>query len=472
MPKCPVHHIAFPEGQKCSLCMVTTRENREATIKHSPSALQRHLPTIVTVAIVSVVILAGFLVTSGWPKVKEGLGGDIEYFESLCKKDAGEVIKEHIDEVSSIAQLQPPASCPERAAHSKITDVPKWVLMCSDNWLADRPSNLGLLSTSHYSVFETRLSTGENGVTERTATYKTPEYGSSSEKFEFAYSDTEKDQISSRYGYSWKFFRTEVYPERIAGIQIDIFDSQEKRVIASRRDYVLYRQDRKPARICENPHTWGDPVHAPRFIQRVLRPPFHAYIARVFTPEIRANKELFEGVKSFYTHDNPETIRLLTPLAESGNPEAAIYLGLTLRANRGRLANGHPGAVKLFKAAADAGHPLGMHLYSEERFRSNKEEGLAYLKRAAENGWVESIRLISFYHRLGDHGIERDYVKALAWLLIIKEHPEKIRRDSTNLETELELMDREVRNISTGLSEEQIKDATKMAKEWTVGHSV
>jgi len=480
MPKCPVHHVAFPEGQECKLCLTKGCEDRGFQFKPGLLPPRRYFIFFFVGVIGSAAIMAGLFLSHVKPKVELAAGSDIEHFKSLCKKDAGEHITKRFDNVTSIAQLQPPAKCTKHTPDFVGADIPEWVLLCSDNWLADRPSNLGLLPFSHYSIFETRLQSGMNSVMEKVATHEGPEYGNNYENYKFSYTDIEKTEITSRYGYSWKFFRSKSYPSRIAGLHIDIVDTQNKTVIAYKRDYVLYRENRKPVSLCND-----KPGKTGNFVQRVLRPPFHANIERAFSPSIKANIELFEGVKNYFMHDWAEAIRLLRPLAEQGNPEAAIYLGLSLKAGGGKFWNGPPGGVvHLFKTAADAGHPFGMHLYGDEIVFTKKSEALAYIRRGAENGWVADILSMSNYYQQGSQyyyrdtqynsggNIEIDPVKALAWLLIVKNHPDKIRRDSTNLEVEMEVADIMIKSASTKLSGEQVKEATRMAKEWTLGYSV
>jgi len=479
MPKCPIHHLAFPEGQQCKLCLAN---NHKFYVKQTNPNSTTRRNNILFVLIAGVIVSTLMLIGQFWinvrPTVGLKIGNDIDHFKSLCKKDAGEFITERIDNVTSIAQLQPPAQCPKRDTHTQVADVPEWVLLCSDNWLADRPSNLGLLPTSHYSIFETQQHSGEKGVLERIANHQYQKHASNYEKHKFTYSEAEKGKLSSRFGYTWKFFRSDSFPKRIAGIQVDIIDNQEKKVIAYKREYVLYRENRTPANLCADLDRTGN------FVQRVLRPPFHEDFERAFTPSIKENKELFEGVKSFYAHDFQEAKRLLIPLALSENPDAAIYLGRTVLTNKENHWPPYLSPIKLFKAAADAGHPVGMHLYGDKIINTNKKEGLAYIRRAAENGWVQSILQMSHFYNNGSRyyyrdsqynnegNIEIDRVKALAWLLLVKEHPEKIRQDSTNLDTELYVAEIEIQNISAKLSKEQIKEATKIAKEWVIGHSI
>ena len=119
--------------------------------------------------------------------------------------------------------------------------------------------------------------------------------------------------------------------------------------------------------------------------------------------------------------DYPEALRLLTPLGERGNPEAAFALALLYQNGRGVGADS-AAAAKWYRVAADQGvqeaqHNLGTLYYRGDGVAKDAAEAIRWWTRAAQQGYVRSQSSLARIYYEGD-GVPADYVQAYKWATI------------------------------------------------------
>jgi len=116
--------------------------------------------------------------------------------------------------------------------------------------------------------------------------------------------------------------------------------------------------------------------------------------------------------------DYPEALRLLTPLGEKGNPDAAFALALLYQNGRGVRADS-AAAAKWYRVAADQGvqeaqNNLGMLYFSGDGVLKDAMEAVRWWTRAAQQGYVRSQSNLARIYYQAD-GVPADYVQAYKW---------------------------------------------------------
>ncbi len=106
----------------------------------------------------------------------------------------------------------------------------------------------------------------------------------------------------------------------------------------------------------------------------------------------------------------------LRDAADAGSVEAKFRLACDLDEDRTREE-----ASALFREAAEAGHPYamwchGLNLYGGTGQKQNKELGMEYVKKAAENKFEGALWFMNQVYSTGTHGFPKDEQKAAYYL--------------------------------------------------------
>ena len=108
--------------------------------------------------------------------------------------------------------------------------------------------------------------------------------------------------------------------------------------------------------------------------------------------DLRENRamELESGIAAFETKNFAHATKLLSPIAEEGNPDAMYRMAIMLQNGLGCLAN-EDKAFTYMKKAAESGLPLAMHalgfMYFEgECTEKNPDLCIEWFERAANEG--------------------------------------------------------------------------------------
>ena len=131
--------------------------------------------------------------------------------------------------------------------------------------------------------------------------------------------------------------------------------------------------------------------------------------------------ELGKGLSAAARRDWTEAYQEFKPLAEAGDPNAAVNLGNLYLRGLGVVENPKE-AFRWFKQAADQGHPkgqgkLGMMYYYGLGTPEDREEAIRWFKKAAEQGDPESASILGSIHSIGE-GSKKDPVEAYLWYSI------------------------------------------------------
>jgi TPR repeat protein len=127
---------------------------------------------------------------------------------------------------------------------------------------------------------------------------------------------------------------------------------------------------------------------------------------------------LEDGLYYARVGDYPEALRLLTPLGERGNPEAAFALALLYQNGRGVRADAAV-AAKWYRLAADQGiqeaqNNLGLLYARGDGVPKDAGEAIRWWTRAAQQGYVRAQTNLARIYFEGD-GVPRDFVQAYKW---------------------------------------------------------
>jgi hypothetical protein len=148
----------------------------------------------------------------------------------------------------------------------------------------------------------------------------------------------------------------------------------------------------------------------------------------------------------------------LKPLAEKGNAEAQLKLGLMRYTGRG-AAQDYGEALEWFKKSASQGNPLAManvaYMYEKgEGAPQNYVEAAAWYRKAAERGNVQAqFALASLYEK--GLGVKADEVQALMWFNLAA---------AQGLEKAKAHRDR----VTVWMSPDQIAEAQRLAREFKI----
>ena len=125
-----------------------------------------------------------------------------------------------------------------------------------------------------------------------------------------------------------------------------------------------------------------------------------------------------EVQSAFDSKDYAKATRLLTPLAEQGNPKAQYALG-TMYAEGSGVSKDYSEAMKWFRKSAEQGYPkgqavLGWMYDSGSGVDKDYSEAAKWYRKAAEQGVPYAQTALGTMYGQG-RGVSRDYSEAMIW---------------------------------------------------------
>ena len=128
---------------------------------------------------------------------------------------------------------------------------------------------------------------------------------------------------------------------------------------------------------------------------------------------------LEDGRDAYQKGEYPAALKLLRPLADAGNPEAQVFIGMSYEFGDG-VKKSTVEALKWYRQAAqkgsiDAAYNLGTIYEDGDGVPKNLPEAAKWFREAAAKGHALSQReLASLYHD-GGTGMQRDDKEAAFW---------------------------------------------------------
>lgn len=178
-------------------------------------------------------------------------------------------------------------------------------------------------------------------------------------------------------------------------------------------------------------------------------------------PAIAASLDgLQEGATAFAHQDYATALRLLRPLAETGNPEAMTILGEIFYKGQG-VPQDYAEAARWYRKAAQQGDAhamanLGLMNDLGQGMPQDYAEAGTWYRKAAEQGEPLAMAGLGeiFYHGLG---VPQDYVQAHKWY-------DLAAANSTTKFHDLAVKDRDL--VAGKMTAAQIAEAQRLAREW------
>ncbi len=121
--------------------------------------------------------------------------------------------------------------------------------------------------------------------------------------------------------------------------------------------------------------------------------------------------------------DDPAGVETLTRAANLGDPQAQLKLAGLYQTGEAGLEIDEAESRTWARRAAESGdargqHAFGMYLYDGVGGAQNRPEALDWLKRAADQGLVDSQYNVARIYENGDRGVAPDLTQAYRWYLI------------------------------------------------------
>jgi len=115
--------------------------------------------------------------------------------------------------------------------------------------------------------------------------------------------------------------------------------------------------------------------------------------------------DLVSGIAAFESKQFSQAMRLLSPLAESGEPEAQFRVAVMCQNGLGVVVNAGR-ALACMRAAAESGHALAQHglgvmLLFGECAEKAEPEAANWFRRAADQGLVGSLSTLAMMYEQG-----------------------------------------------------------------------
>jgi TPR repeat protein len=175
---------------------------------------------------------------------------------------------------------------------------------------------------------------------------------------------------------------------------------------------------------------------------------------------------LLEDAASAYQRgDYATALRLWRPLADQGNAEAQLWLGIMYDEGP-EVPRNDAEAIKWYRKAADQGvalaqFNLGMMYAKGEGAPQNDAEAAQWYRLAADQGLAGAQFNLGIMYSKG-RGVPQDYVQAHMWLnLAASQLPDlgKTRRNTTIDARDL---------VASKMTSAQIAEAQELALEWMI----
>ena len=128
---------------------------------------------------------------------------------------------------------------------------------------------------------------------------------------------------------------------------------------------------------------------------------------------VKGQAEFEKGLASLEKKEYEDAAKSFKEAAEKGNTEAMLAYAICLGAGKGGEENKEE-AKKWAQKAVDAGDPMAMAVYGMGKMEDDKEEGLKYLKKSADQNCVFGQFLLGYSLSNGEN--EDDVKKGLEYL--------------------------------------------------------
>ncbi len=134
-------------------------------------------------------------------------------------------------------------------------------------------------------------------------------------------------------------------------------------------------------------------------------------------PENRAAK-VAEGERAYKQGDYELARKILSPLAEAGDPQAQFYLGRMYDNGQG-VAKNEAEALRWFRKAAEQGHAkgqfnLGVSYETGQGFPQDAVEAARWVRKAAKQGLANAQSKLGYMYQYG-RGVAKDEAEAVRW---------------------------------------------------------
>ena len=146
-----------------------------------------------------------------------------------------------------------------------------------------------------------------------------------------------------------------------------------------------------------------------------------ALLLGLWAPSAAMAGPLEDGKAAYDDHnDYPAAQKLLRPLADQGNPEAQLYIGLMYDNGQGVKKN-HVEAMAWYRKAGANGNTRALYLIGESYFsgdgaKPNYAEAAKWLRKPAEQGDSDAQDSLGWLYETG-HGVTQDTDEGLKWFL-------------------------------------------------------
>jgi TPR repeat protein len=166
--------------------------------------------------------------------------------------------------------------------------------------------------------------------------------------------------------------------------------------------------------------------------------------------------QLEDGLAALDRFDFDAAFKLLQPLAEQGDVQAQVRLGVICRNGWGMPVD-YAQAIKWYRLAADQDNPQAQfdlgELYADgQGVAVDYPEMVKLHTRAGEQGYLDAQDVLGYMHEYGV-GVPVDYVKAYLWYDLAA------ARGGKNDAAKRDL-------VASKLTPEQIAEAQRLAREW------
>ncbi|MBT4897829.1 MAG: sel1 repeat family protein [Nitrospina sp.] len=165
-----------------------------------------------------------------------------------------------------------------------------------------------------------------------------------------------------------------------------------------------------------------------------------------------------EGMKAYKNSDYRKAYDKLISHAKKGNPEAQVIIGEIFDNGRGAIQDMGKAAGWYHKAAEQGQvvgqYNLGVMYHKGEGVKQDFAEAVNWYGQAAEQQYALAQFSMGVAHVNGE-GVEKDYIQAKMWF---------------HLAAENGYANRDNEKVEEYLSEEEIKEALKLAEEWMGEH--
>ena len=167
-----------------------------------------------------------------------------------------------------------------------------------------------------------------------------------------------------------------------------------------------------------------------------------------------------DAVQAYLRGEFNKAAVLLRPVAEQGDAQAQIYMGLLYERGKG-VPQDYAESVKWYRLAAeqgkaDAQYYLGNMYRNGNGVPQNGAEAVIWYRKAAEQGKSAAQNSLGEIYAKGK-GVKRDYVKSYMWFNVaaISGHDPYIKgRDK----------------VAKKMNKKQIEEAQQLSREWIETH--